>query len=528
MIKTFKISEFTRTKIFNSNLLNIFLLLIFVLLSRFLVLDGKYHGYGWDPGNFALAAEDYSLENARPHLPGYYLHIQIIKVFSAIFKNHFTSMIFLSVLYTCLSILFLYPMIRKWYNQLDTMLISLVILFNPFSWFYGLTSEIYAFDLFFSVIIVYFCLSPKLIFYSPIILTLGTGVRPTSGVLIAPLYIYLWYYHIKNNKISITKTIIFQSFGILGFFVWFIPMIHSAGGLYSYIRLYKTVNPASGITLPHNIFELLSYIMYILPTIFLFILGIYLSRADNYEGVNFSTKYSGSYFKVLYYWLIPSILCFLLFRYSKGYILLIMVALILFLTSLIRKSQVRQYTLISVIIIQMSIFLFLPYRTPHVQIYFKRYDRDLSLGKVWFDRTFSGFNLTKSKISALHECFFIIDSTIHTIEYKNSYILIDPTSIVSIRALQAQYPNIGFTKVFPLEDKLHYGIFKGINIENKNDIKQMLINSVIIGSTDLLDTYLTEVRAHYIVRGDRWCSFRISKPNVDQYLDFWSNGLLKK
>ena len=174
------------------------------------------------------------------------------------------------------------------------------------------------------------------------------------------------------------------------------------------------------------------------------------------------------------------------------------------------------------------IFLFLPYRTPHVQIYFKRYDRDLSLGKVWFDRTFSGFNLTKSKISALHECFFIIDSTIHTIEYKNSYILIDPTSIVSIRALQAQYPNIGFTKVFPLEDKLHYGIFKGINIENKNDIKQMLINSVIIGSTDLLDTYLTEVRAHYIVRGDRWCSFRISKPNVDQYLDFWSNGLLKK
>jgi hypothetical protein len=528
MIKTFKISESTGNKIFSSNLFYIFLLLIFVLLSRFLVLDGKYYGYGWDPGNFALAVEDYSLENARPHLPGYYLHIQIIKIFSSIFNNHFASMIFLSILYTCLSIPFLYLLIRKWYSMLDSVLISLVILSNPFSWFYGVTSEIYAFDLFFSVVLVYFSLSQKLVIYSPIILSLGTGIRPTSGLLLAPLFIYLWYYNIKNNNISIKKTVIFQCLGILGFLVWFIPMVNSAGGLYSYIQLYKTVNPAKGLTLPINIFELFSYMMFILPTILLFILGMYLSKNDNYKVTNNLNKNSGLYFKVLYYWLIPSILCYLLFRYSKGYILLIIVALILFLTSFIRKSRVRLYILISAIVIQTSVFLFFPYRTPHVQVYFIRQNRNLSLGKVWLDRTFSRFNITKSKITELHECFFVIDSTIHTIKDKISYILIDPTCIVSIRALQSQYPDIGFTKLFPLEKKLHYGILKGINIENRNDLRSMIINAVVISSTDLLDKYLLGVRAEFIVRNDKWSSFRISEVSVDQYINFWSNALIKK
>jgi len=225
----------------------IFILILFTILSRLLILDGRWEGYSWDAGNFVLAADSYRLEEAKPHLPGYYLYVESIKILSLITGNHFKSMILLSVTYSALAALFLYLIVSKWYTNKESFAITLMILTNPLSWYFGAVSEIYAFDLFFSAAIAYPILSTRLVLLTPALMAIGCGIRPSSAVLLLPLYVYFWCQYFRKKTVSVKTIIISHMVAVVFLLLWLIPLISSAGGLHNYLQLYHMYNPIENI-----------------------------------------------------------------------------------------------------------------------------------------------------------------------------------------------------------------------------------------------------------------------------------------
>jgi len=161
-------------------------LIIITIISRLIFSESIY--YYEDGPTFATATINYNIKMISPHLPGYYLHVKIIKLFSYFFTNIHSAMVMLSVFYSGLAAGLIYFIFRKWLKIYPSILLTLFLITNPFVWFFGCTSEIYSYDLFFSSLLVLAGLSGRWIYYTPLILALGTGVRQSSGVLLLPLF----------------------------------------------------------------------------------------------------------------------------------------------------------------------------------------------------------------------------------------------------------------------------------------------------------------------------------------------------
>ncbi|MCL5991197.1 MAG: DUF2723 domain-containing protein [Bacteroidetes bacterium] len=136
----------------------------------------------YDSGNYCLASISYSIENDRPHLPGYFLYVQLVKNIYQITHNFYYSLLFLSILFSSISSVFVYLILKNYFKIIQSYLLTLIILFNPLVWFYGSSTEIYAFDLFFSSLVFYTGIQRNGIYFLPILIALGTGVSQTNKI----------------------------------------------------------------------------------------------------------------------------------------------------------------------------------------------------------------------------------------------------------------------------------------------------------------------------------------------------------
>ena len=70
----------------------------FVFFSRLIFAEHAF--YDADTIGYALGSISYSLEQIRPHMPGYFLHIQIIRLLNFITSGPHSSIMFLSLFYS--------------------------------------------------------------------------------------------------------------------------------------------------------------------------------------------------------------------------------------------------------------------------------------------------------------------------------------------------------------------------------------------------------------------------------------------
>lgn len=460
--------------------------LIFVItfLSRYLFSENNF--FDGDTVGVALGSISYSLQSTRPHLPGYYLHVKLISLLYPLFKNLHHAMIFISAFYSSIGALLCFVLLKKWFLIKTSLIITALIIFNPLVWFQGTTPEVYSFDLVLSSLIVLLALDSRAIHLTPILLGLGTGIRQTSGLLLLPLYIYLWYKKFKTGEVSWSKILLLHIVGLMIFLIWFIPMVNLAGGLSEYINLYKINSPLPNISLAQNIFQFSSYCFFVFTPVILILLFLK-PKKKFLSGLTDSDK---NVIFILLLWLVPSLITFIFFTYHKGYFLISIIPLFSFIGLLLEKGMLKYYGVLFVFIIEILFFTLMPYKELTVQSMIKPDLRTQNLFETWADRTFSSYLMTYSRIK--YQDDLIEELSVIVEKNKSKIIFLDPTIYLSARGMQLKYPGITFITMDYYKPNSYFE-YSGLNITSREGIDNVLVNSLLITRRDCYNNYLNAI-----------------------------------
>lgn len=465
-------------------------------LSRFIYFEHSFGGFSYDSGSLTLAVQDYNIAEWRPHLPGYYLLVQTVKFLQFFTGDIHSAMKWLIILFSALAMGILYWVLRRWFNNRISLLLVGITLTNPLVWFWGSVTEIYAFDLFYSVALIGLCYSNRGIYLSPFFLGFFAGFRPSSAALLLPLYVFLWYRYIKAFNPTVRKIAISHLIGGLGFLLWFIPMIHTAAGLTNYIALYQTNNPVQNISLLQNWYRMSSFtvfmvIPFIIPVGFWILKQIKSGNQQTKSAADVSLPID--FIWMLLWWLAPPLLFFVLFHYSKGYYLLNAIPMFGLIILAVYKSRYKSWLLGTSILLQILVFTAVPYSLPDIQTYISRPQRSLNLAEVWLERTRSVFLMASSQIRTLDQIANEFETASKEFDQQHEFIFLDPTFPISPRAMQAKYPQMKFAG-FDYFAKDRYQVYAGLNTESKTGFESMLSNAIVASQNEFVIQYLVDIR----------------------------------
>ncbi len=457
------------------------------------------NGFSFDDSNFALGVKSYSLVNTRPHLPGYFVHVKLLSLLTIITGKAFTAMTLLSAIYSGLAIGMLFLLLKKWIGTHDALYVALFTATNPVVWFFGCSTEIYSFDLFFSITLVYLGFSSRWIYLLPAFMAFGAGVRQSSIILLFPLYGYLWFEYHRNSGIDWKKCVYAHGIGVLVFFAWLVPMIRSAGGLSQYLALYKTHDPMDPLTLPQNLYRFISFnvttgISFLIAVACILIFPK--KEKKESTGKDYFHKDRISVFvKVLLVWIVPPLLVFLFYAYSKGYILLIFGGVMCLLFLAMHSHTCRRKLLLALTIMQALYFILTPYSSPDIDSYVAPKYRKQRFLFIWLDRIQSIYLMARSHYRYLEKVDALISAVSDTIEsktneqfYRKKYVLIDRTCPIVARSLQVKHPHIHFAAQDLYSDEDFFS-YKGLKFYNETGVRRLLQSSLIFGRTDFIERY---------------------------------------
>ena len=303
--------------------------------------------YEWDSVNYALAFENYNIQQQQPHPPGYLLYVALGKAVNYIFNDPNTSMIFLSVVFSVLSVVLVYFMAKEIFSRKAGIISGLLLVFNPFIWFYGEIASIYIFEAFFSILIAYssyklFKGNEKFIYISAFVLGLSGGFRTDILEFMLPL----WIFCIWNAKVSYTKIAKGLLTFIISMLLWFLPAIILTGGFEKYIHVLKYTSEAAtytslifGASIGQQILN--TGVCIIWSLVGLTFIGILVTVFFlTYPRRNLKSKVT-AYLKnplTLFFllWIVPSFLFYLLIYIVKpGYLLTVLPAVMILLSYII-------------------------------------------------------------------------------------------------------------------------------------------------------------------------------------------------
>ncbi|MGB9937684.1 MAG: ArnT family glycosyltransferase [Methanobacterium sp.] len=295
-------------------------------LSKFL--------YEWDSVNYALGFEGFNITNHQPHPPGYILYVGLGKVLNTIFNDPNSTMIFISVLFSALAVIFIYLLAKDMFSRQIGIIAALLLIFNPLFWYYGEIATIYPTEAFFATVIAflsYGVFKGKEKYFYPSVLALGLagGFRQDLIVFMFPLWMFCLFYN-NRNPIRFLKAIVVLIPSIL---VWFIPTIIFSGGYEHYSQasatLYKMCFPRSsllfGSTMANRLSAIGAYLAWSgigLTFIGLFLIGMF----NKYNGIGpihlFRSNIKNPKVIFVTLWILPATLIYVLVHLAKpGYML---------------------------------------------------------------------------------------------------------------------------------------------------------------------------------------------------------------
>jgi hypothetical protein len=369
-----------------------------------------------------------------------------------------------------------YKISRKFFKNIDALILTLLLVTNPLVWFYGSVTEIYSFDLFFSSLLIYLCLDKKNIYLIPAVFALGAGIRQSSVIILLPFYISVFYIYYKETK-DLRTVIWSQIVGVVFLLSWLIPFLFTIGGIESYLYLIKTQNPIPDLGFAKNFIQMLIYLFWlVLP--FLFVIP-FIKRV---KSISKEGRTLICYFILIF---IPSLLIFSFVHYTRGYWLIAISSAFLLLGLIISEKKSARIGILIVSIFQLSYFLFFPYKILSLEQFYSPKARSESQLSTLASRLMSQNSLSLNHIKALDNFQYDIKTGLETLsgkglDIKHLYILLDPTIPVNERALQASYPEFTFAKL-NLKKKDAYFIYKDKSQIPMINRESLLNNSIIIG-----------------------------------------------
>ncbi|MEW6193769.1 MAG: hypothetical protein AB1521_01265 [Bacteroidota bacterium] len=468
--------------------LYVFALLVLTVGSRIIFTEKIF--YDADTIGVALATESFSLEDTRPHLPGYYLHVKAIKLIDYLVGDIHSTMMFVTIFYFCAGAILSFLIFSKYMELKNAFLVMLLIIFNPLVWYQTVTPEVYAFDFFFASLAFLIGNRGKLIYFLPLLFAIATGFRQTSGVLLLPLYIYYWYKFYKSDLWQLEYFIVSHFTAIVVFLLWFIPFTNSTGGVLEYFDLYKTNSPLPRISLLQHLFQFSSYLFYVLLP-FVILLIVFLINHHRVKSVLSRIKNDCPLIQLML-WFIPPFLVFTFFTYHKGYFLLIITPLYFVAGILLNKKEISLPITMAILILEILFFIFYPTHDVSLESLYSPSKRNVNIAGVWVDRTFNSYLMAHSRIEKQEQTLADLFEAVNKNPggTTNKYFFIDPTLNLYARALQIEYTGRKFVTMDQFK-KNYFVFYNGIDIEVKQGFYDVIKESILITRKDFYDKELS-------------------------------------
>lgn len=439
-----------------------------VALRLFSVADTNVW-HSQDTGNIALAVADYNIAEERPHLPGYYLYVQLIRLLNLLIGNTHTSVIFLVILFSSLGTALSYLIFRKYFEISTSLILAAALMTNPLVWFNGSVTEIYSFDLFFSALFFLIGTNKRTIWLLPLLISLGAGIRQSSTFILLPLYIYFWYDYLKRTN-NLKLFAISNTAGVLLLLSWLIPMLQTSGGVGPFLNIMQEHNPVPALDIPRNLLQAVT--MGVWKHIPLFALLIQRYRTEG------KALQSDNQIKIIIIvWLIPALLTFAFIHYTRGYWLIAAIPCYIIIGILI-KNHSSKIILASVILLQSAYFLFFPYSLNNPEIFYNKANRSINSLTSTYLRSLSQNSLTLSHIKT-HDKYTL--SLMETLDKMNSddLLLLDRTMPINARTLQTYHDGkIAELNPYSSDSYFLYSERRQINLSGR---RQLIENSLIVG-----------------------------------------------
>ena len=298
-----------------------------VAMTRFMFRS--HYLYDLDSVNFALAMQRFDPRVHQPHPPGYFLYICAGRLLDIMFHDANLALVVLSILASCGVAVVLYKMTLDWFGPMAAQFAGIFFLLSPLAWFHGIVALTYIVEAFFSGLLGYLCWRiccgrGGYVLPAAIVLGVSAGVRPSSLLFLAPLFLF----SLKN--VTRKEKWMGMAALVLTLTAWFVPMIAVSGGLNAYFgalaSLWRMV-PSKGTVFnssPANSIARAFVILFIYGLTFgaasLAPLGALASAAPSAAQIDPRRKI------FTFVWIGPA-LCFFTFGYLKfvnsGYLLLL-------------------------------------------------------------------------------------------------------------------------------------------------------------------------------------------------------------
>jgi hypothetical protein len=202
-----------------------------VALTRFVFRS--HYLYDLDSVNFALGMQRFDPRVHQPHPPGYFLYICAGRLLDFTFHDANLALVVLSILASCALVIVIYRTTLDWFGPMAAQFAGVLFLFSPLAWFHGIVALTYIVEAFFSGLLGYLCWridcrGAGFILPAAIVLGFSAGVRPSSLLFLAPLFLFsLRSATPKGRWVGLAALALTLS-------AWFVPMVSASGGLNAY------------------------------------------------------------------------------------------------------------------------------------------------------------------------------------------------------------------------------------------------------------------------------------------------------
>jgi len=458
-------------------------------------------GVSPDTGNYLLALQSFSLELGRPHLPGSWLLVEVLRGLAGWLGPH-GALLGLTIVFSAVGAGLVHMLLRRWLGPTDARLTSAVLVTQPLVWFYGTVPEIYAFDLCFGAAAVMLGLSRRGLVWLPVLFAVGAALRLTTPVLLLPLYAWLWWRGWRAGWAGWRTLLIAHLVGTVLLVAGLWPLIAASGGLATYAGLYRT-HVTVDWSLARNLFGLTLFTATLLGLLGVLLIARLVGGSARSPLLQRDTRL------VLWVWLLPPAVFFVLGHYQKGYALLVVVPLLVLAVSAI-TARWRRPLLAGLVCLQALFFLALPYREPPVEIHLAPHARSLSLPEVWWQRVGSTHLMGRSMPRALaamqDEMAAILAAA------PADTLLIDPTVPLFLRALQVRHPDRAFA-VLEVHRRDGWRLHAGLDERTGEGVAALLARTVLVTRAEFARMYLGELASSTVHAGASLRGLRLA-PDV--------------
>jgi hypothetical protein len=358
-------SQLTRRRLL-SDYAPLLLILLVVLLTRILCFEHLISGY--DPGNYWLALDGYSIKKERPHPPGYPVYVGMLHGLVALTGDRHVAMLTLHLLFSLAAVVALYLLAKQWLGARGATLATALLAINPLFWLYGATSENYSWDAFFGVtaILALIRARGREWLVAGIFFGVAAGVRGASVVLMLPVVLYVLYTRRRSGTMTPNDLVMAGGGALAGLLLWLPVTAAKVGGLLTLMHDATGVTTASAGPFIGTVIGMVITFIWTLNLTSIYLI-LRWKRFAAYRVRLRGIVASPSLPVVLLLWVVPQLLFFVLVIYAKGYALVLLPAICIATAWLLlnERSVVLRAGITSVLLLAHAlVFLAVPYNSP--------------------------------------------------------------------------------------------------------------------------------------------------------------------